>query len=125
MSGVDRGVSFETVREMALALPGVEEGPCYGTPAFRVKGRFLARLREDGETLVIKLDFDTREMLMAADPEAFFITDHYRGYPSILVRLPAVEADVLRGLLEDSWRRFAPKRLVAAYDAGRVEESAP
>jgi hypothetical protein len=113
----ERGVSFETVREMALALPGVEEGPCYGTPAFRVKGKFLARLREDGETLVVKLDFDTRDLLMAADPETFFTTDHYRGYPSVLVRLPAVDAEALRGLLEDSWRRYAPKRLVAAYDA--------
>ena len=101
---------------MALSLPGVEEGPCYGSPAFRVKGKFLARLREDGETLVVKLDFDTRNLLMAADPETIFTTDHYRGSPSVLVRLPAVEADTLRGLLEDSWRRYAPKWLVAAYD---------
>lgn len=42
-------MNFETVRAVALALPGVEEGTCYGTPAFRVRGKFLLRLREDGE----------------------------------------------------------------------------
>lgn len=46
-------MNVRTVRRLALALPGVEEGPCYGTPGFRVKGRFLARLWEDGETLVV------------------------------------------------------------------------
>jgi hypothetical protein len=54
-------VTCETVREIALALPGVEEGTSYGTPAFRVRGKFLARLREDGETLVVKCDYPERD----------------------------------------------------------------
>jgi len=63
-------VTFETVRKLALALPGVEEGLSYRTPAFRIRGRFLARLKEDGGTLVLRTDFDTREALMASsDPE--------------------------------------------------------
>jgi hypothetical protein len=47
-------VTRETVRRLALAFPGVEEGPSYGTPGFRVQGKFLARLWEDGEILVVK-----------------------------------------------------------------------
>jgi YjbR len=57
-------VTFETVRAIALALPGVEEGTSYGTPAFRVRGKFLARLREDGETLVVKCDYHERDLRM-------------------------------------------------------------
>ncbi|PYQ65355.1 MAG: hypothetical protein DMF53_05705 [Acidobacteria bacterium] len=72
-------VTYETVREIALALPGVEEGPCYGTPGLRVRGRLFARLWEDGETLVLKVGFDAREMLMAANPETFYITDQDRA----------------------------------------------
>jgi len=107
-------VIFETVREIALALPEVEEGPCYGTPGFRVRGKLFARIWEDGETLVLKIDLDARELLLAADPEVFFLTDHYRGYPYVLVRLPAVDPEQLRELLEDAWRLSAPKRLAAS-----------
>lgn len=114
-------VDFETVRELALELPGVAEGTAYGTPALRVKGKFLARLREDGETLVVKLDFDSREMLLQADSEVFFTTPHYDGYPSVLVRLAAIERDALQEILVTAWRLQAPKKLVADYDkAGHV-----
>jgi hypothetical protein len=76
--------TFDTVREIALSLPGVEEGTSYGTAAFRVRGKFLARLREDGETLALRIGMDEREVLMRADPEVFFITDHYAGSPAVL-----------------------------------------
>jgi hypothetical protein len=109
-------VTFDTAREIARALPGVEEGTCYGTPAFRVRGKFLARLKEDGESLVVKIDFDTRDILLEADPETFYTTPHYAGHPSILVRLARVDRDDLAKLLEDSWRQAAPKRLIAEYD---------
>ena len=108
-------VTFETVREIALALPGVEEGN--GTPAFRVKGKFFARLWEDGETLVVKAGFDVREILMQADPETFFTTDHYAGYPSVLVRLSSVDREDLANLLEQAWRFNAPRRLIAERDS--------
>jgi hypothetical protein len=107
-------VTFETVRKIALALPGVAEGTSYGTPAFRVQNKFLARLREDGESLAVKIGFDERDILMKIDPETFFITDHYLGYPAILVRLSRVHPDDLRMVLEQAWKRIAPKRLVAA-----------
>jgi hypothetical protein len=79
----------------------------------------MARLKEDGGTLVIRTDFDTREALMAADPETFYITDHYRGYPAILVRLANVDPGDLRRLLEEAWRRGASKRLLADYESSR------
>ena len=111
-------VTAETARRILLALPGVEEGPCYGTAGFRVRKKFLARLRDEDTVLVVKCGFDERDFRLRADPEAFFVTDHYRGYPTVLVRLGRVPEEELRDLLEHAWRLAAPKRLVAAYDRG-------
>ena len=109
-------VTLETVRQLALALPGVEEGNSYGTPAFRVGGKFLARLREEDE-LAIRVEYAAREVLMGADPETFYITEHYHRYPVMLIRLSRVDPDDLRKLLEEAWRRNASKRLLAAFDS--------
>src|SRR2546421_12105596 len=103
-------VTFETVRRLALALPGAEEGTSYKTPAFRVGGTLFARLHQDGESLVVKIDPDERRMRMSADPETYFITEHYRNYPMMQVRLANVDVDDLRDLLEQSWRRRAPPK---------------
>jgi hypothetical protein len=105
------GLTFAEVRALASALPGVEEGTSYRTPALKVAGKLLARLREDGETLVVRVEPDARELLLQGDPEAFFLTDHYAGHPWVLVRLPCVDRTALAALLEEAWRLVAPKRL--------------
>jgi len=97
-------VTYETVRQIALTLPGAEEGTSYGTPACKVKGKLFARLHQDGESLVVGVDFEERELLMAGAPEKFYITDHYLNYPWMLVRLSAVRRDEIRDLLIQSWR---------------------
>ena len=109
------GVTFARARRLALSFPGVEEGSSYGTPGFRVCGKFLARVWEDGETLVVKCGDDERDFRLRADPDTFFVTDHYRGYPTVLVRLPRASEAAVHALLEVAWRRIAPKRLLAAY----------
>jgi hypothetical protein len=109
-----KGVSLGQARRLALELPGSVEGPCYGTPGYRVKGKLFARLHEDGKTVVVGIDRDTREGLMQANPKAFFITDHYRNYDWMLVRLDAVKPAELEDMLRLAWSRKAPKRLVAA-----------
>ncbi len=64
--------------EIARKLPGVEESSSYGTPALKVKGRFMCRLRSEAEgALAIRCDFLDRQILLQADPEVFFVTDHY------------------------------------------------
>ncbi len=105
---------------MALALPGVELSTSYGTPAIKVKGKVMARLRNEAEGgLAIVCDFVERQMLLQAAPEAFFLTDHYLNYPFILVRLDHVRRDALPGLVERAWRMVAPKKLIDAHDASR------
>src|SRR5437588_12218478 len=103
------GVSFDTVREIAQTLASAEESTSYGTPAFKVKGKLLARQHQDGESLVIPMDFDEREEMMSTAPEKFYVTDHYLNYPWMLVRMSKVSKDELRDLLIGAWRRVAPK----------------
>jgi hypothetical protein len=116
---------IETVRRLALALPEVEEGSWFRTPAWKVRGKSFARMKEDGETLVAMVDLGEKEMLMEAEPHIFFETPHYHSYPAFLVRLSAIDEDELAEVLEDSWRRKAPKRLVAARDAQGSRPGAP
>jgi hypothetical protein len=93
-----RKLALTTIRRVARSFPGVEEGTSYGTPAFRLKGRLLARLHQDGESIIFKLGFAAREHLMRADPVTFFITDHYRNSPAVLARLDRLSADDVRKL---------------------------
>jgi hypothetical protein len=95
---------FESVRRIALALDNVEEGTSYGTPAFKVDGELFVRMHQDGESLVARTDFEQREELMAADPETYYITDHYLNYEWILIRLSRVHPDALRDLIRMAWR---------------------
>jgi hypothetical protein len=105
-------LTFKDVRKFALALQNVEEGTSYGTPAFKVDGKLIARLKEDGESLVVGTTFEEREEMMAAEPETYYITDHYLKYPWVLVHLSKVHPDALQDLLSRSWRlaRTQPRR---------------
>jgi hypothetical protein len=101
------GLTFADARGIAVAL-GLEEGTSYGTAAFKAGGKLVARLKEDGETLVVRIEPDARDLLLAADPETFFLTDHYAPHPWVLVRLPRVERSTLTLLLEEAQRLVAP-----------------
>jgi hypothetical protein len=107
----EAAVRFETVRELALALPEVTEDTSYNAPAFRLRNKLLAHLREDGETLVITIDQAEREFWLLTNPDTYFITDHYTGYRKMLVRLANVQREELELLLKQAWRTLAPKRL--------------
>jgi hypothetical protein len=104
------------VREVALGLPKVEEGKSYGTPAFKVKGKLFVRFHQSGDSIVVAIDHQERAMRMRTDPEAYYITDHYREYPWMLVRLACVAREDLADLLKEAWRLRAPARLLAELD---------
>lgn len=103
---------------IASELPGVEAGTAYGTPALRVKGAFMCRLREDGETLAIRCDVEERPFLIEAHEE-LFVTPHYEAWPMVLVALPRAEEQLVRELVEDAWVLKAPKSLAKAFLAER------
>src|SRR5438105_3436849 len=104
-------VTFDTVRQIAQTLPGAEESTSYGTPAFKVRKKLFARQHQDGESLVIGVDFEEREEMIVAAPEKFYITDHYLNYPYMLLRMSKVNDDELRDLLIGSWRRVVGKKI--------------
>jgi hypothetical protein len=103
-----KAVTWETVRDFALALPDAEESTSYGTPAVKVRGKLFVRLREEGDSIVVRIDLADRAMRIEADPSAFFVTDHYVAFPYMLIRLSAVKPNDLTELLRDAWRLVAP-----------------
>lgn len=111
-------ITLETVRKLAAKLPGAKEEPSYGTPGFKVNKKLFARLHQKEEAIVVRIDRDARERLMARDPMTFYITDHYLDHPWILVR-PIASQDEFQRLLEDAWRMVAPKHLIRELEARR------
>jgi hypothetical protein len=116
-----RTISFDTVQAMGLALPGAEEGTTYGARSLKVRGKMFAcpaiHPSAEPDTLAVRIDFPERDELMAADPETYYLTDHYVNHPVMLVRLSRVHHDALRDLLGMAWRyvsasanRKAPRR---------------
>lgn len=105
-----------SIRPIALSLPGTVESKSYGTPSFKVKDKLLARFHEDGVSLVLKMDFETRDFLMQVNPQTYFITDHYKNYPYVLVRLSDVDLEELKGHMFQTWKSLATKKLLSQYE---------
>jgi hypothetical protein len=116
-------MTWEDVVRIGLELPEVEVGSAYGTPALRVRGSFMCRVREDGETLAIRCDIDERPLLIDGHAGVLFVTPHYEAWPMVLVALPRAAESLVRELVEDAWAEKAPKRLVAEFLAARDGES--
>lgn len=111
---------WDDVVEIESRLPGVEVSTSYGTPAIKVAGKLMCRLRTDPDAVVMRVvDMDDREALLQGQPDVFFTTPHYDGHAYVLVRLEHVDPVQLAELLEDAWRLRAPKRLIKAYDDER------
>jgi len=96
-------INFDTVRRIGLALPGVEDSTAHGRLALKVRGKLLACVpthrSAEPDSLVVKVDFEDRTALLAEAPDVYYVTEHYVGYPSVLVRLSRINPEVLRGLL--------------------------
>ena len=96
-------INFDTVRNIGLALPGVEESTAWGAPALKIQGKLMAcvpthRSAEPG-SLMVRVGFDDRAELLAAAPDVYYVTDHYLNYNAVLVRLSRVAPNVVRDLL--------------------------
>ena len=116
-------VDDETLRALATALPEVVESANEQQIAYEVAGKGLAwgylarpapkarRVLVPG-VIAVRCLIETKQMLIEAAPERFFDDAHYRGYPAVLARLAAIDADELAGLLRTAWTLVAPKGLV-------------
>jgi hypothetical protein len=120
-------MTYEDVVRLALALPDVEESTSYGTPSLKARGRFLARIKEDGVTLALRCPFELREILLRDEPDVFHLTDHYRDYPAVLVRLPRIKVPRLKLVLKQAWEAVAqsPKASPTARRSRSGASSSP
>ena len=111
---------FERVRRIALAmdLPNIEEGSWYGTPGIKIDGQGILRMK-DADSIAILCPLELKEMLMAAAPDVYFETDHYKGYDGFLVRLSAASDDDIRQRIETAYRMRAEKKVRVRRLGGR------
>lgn len=108
-----RKIDFDVVREIAMALPDVEESTIHGAPSLKVRGKLLAcpALHQSAEpgSLAVRIGVEQRAELLAAEPRIYYVTDHYANYPTVLVRLSQVHRDSLQDLLGMAWRFVSAK----------------
>lgn len=106
-------MTHEEMEAIVMAFPGAEKGMSYGSPAYKVAGKFFTRLRRDDASLVLMdVSFDEREMLMEAEPGTFHLTPHYKDYPCVLARMESLHPGSFRNFLERRWKKIAPRKLV-------------
>jgi hypothetical protein len=105
---VRSALNFAAIKRMALALPDVEEGTAYGSPALKLHGQLLACIPTNKQaepgSLVVRVDFAQRDELLAAEPDVYYLKPHYQDYACVLVRLKKVHPDAMRDLLGMAWR---------------------
>lgn len=115
----DLSRAFGKLQQAASGLPEVAESTSYGTPALKIRNKLLARVK-DATTIVLMCPLDEKEMLLEAAPALYFETDHYKGWPAILVRIDEIEPEELRHRLERVWVNQAPKTLVKSWQASKT-----
>jgi hypothetical protein len=114
--------AIERLRKICLALPEVEEKPFGGhtAPAFRVRDKLFVMTSEDGTTMNLKGAPGVQQALLASDPDKFFVPKYTGKNGWIGARLDVDhDWDEIAELVEEAWRRTAPKRVVAQLDASR------
>ena len=108
---------FLVAVELATRYPGVELSTSYGTPALKVDGKVLARLRSEAEGwLVTRCDMLEREMLLSAAPHVFHLTEHYVNYPMVLIDLAQIHREALADILEKAWRHSASAARIREHE---------
>ena len=100
--------TFDAVRTIGKGMPDVESGKAYGSPAIKVRGKLLACMAShrsaEPHTLVVVVDFLTRDLLIAKDPAVYYLKPHYLSYPCVLARLERISLGELKELLDMGWR---------------------
>jgi hypothetical protein len=114
---------FETLRELALALPEVTDGTAYGARALKLNGKLLACVpthkSAEANCAVVRIDFERRAQLLERHPEVYYLTEHYLPHPTVLIRLSRITVEELRQLLREAWR------FVGSAPAARRRPRAP
>lgn len=93
---------LDGVRELARTFPGIEESTGRGVWSLKVRGKLLMcpaiHKSAEADSLVVKIGMDQRAELIAADPDVYYVTEHYLKYPCVLVRVSGIHPDSFRDL---------------------------
>ena len=109
-------ITLRVIQKLAKTFPGTEESTSYGTPAIKVGKRLILRLHQKEDAIVVLLNtVEEQQLFISQDPMSFYITDHYTGYPAVLVR-PTIEETSFREVMELAWRRVARKADIVTYE---------
>jgi hypothetical protein len=107
----------DELRAFALSLPEVEEKLTWEVDVtFRVRDKIFVIMGQDGSGASVKASLEAQQALVASDPETFRVSAYVGRYGWTSVDLARVDADEMRELIEEAWRRTASKKLVAAFD---------
>jgi hypothetical protein len=108
---------FKGVKNIALTFPDTEESTSHeGTPSVKVRGKLMCRLHESGEFIAIRLDFEIRDKYLDSHPEIFHLPDHYKPYPYICMWTHNYDGNLLKEILEQSWKGLATKKRLKEYE---------
>jgi hypothetical protein len=100
---------WASVMAFARTLPDTEESTSYGRPAVKVRGKaFVYPGREQG-SFAVSAPLDEKELLMETDPATFWETNHYRGWPAVLVRFGSPDRERIERVIERAWWDRASK----------------
>jgi hypothetical protein len=105
------------IRAILGDLPGAVEVHKWGSPHVVVGEKLLGGLDEACGVVTLKASKDEQTALIASDPDTFGVAPYVGRYGWITVRLAGVDAEELRELAIEAWRRTAPRRDVKAFDA--------
>jgi hypothetical protein len=103
-------------------LPDVNESTSYGAPSLKVKTKNFASVRGPNE-MVLHCPLEQKDLLMEMAPDIYWQTDHFKGWPGLLVRMEIISDEELGLRLEDAWRFRAPKRLQEVFGASAAERT--
>jgi len=109
---IDRAFARVVKAAKATKLPEIEQSTSHRTPALAVRGKSLMRVK-DADTYVFRCTMEEKQFLMEAEPSIYFETDHYVGWPAVLVRVAAASDAELAHCVRRAWRLQAPKKLRA------------
>ncbi len=112
-------VTLAKVRAMCLALPEVTEELTWEVEAtWRIGGKIFVMGSDESPRITVRTSREEQAELTATDPQTFTSAPYVGRFGWTSIRLAGVQADDLRELIIEAWRRTAPKKLVKAYDAG-------
>lgn len=108
-------VTYKDIQQLALGLPETTEKLAWGNPAFYVKDRMFAAIRQDGKTVAISFPREERAIYLVTDPKTFPDLEHFKDYDYMAINMKYIKRGELEELLRMAWTFRAPTRLAASH----------